>query len=276
MSNSYEIVINSSSKTSLKSRFIELWSFRELIAMFARQAISVQYKQTIIGGLWVVLQPLISSAIFAVLFGVFAKFPSGELPYYLYVFAGMIVWQFISKSMADGSNSLVSQSNMLSKIYFPRAIPAITPSLSGLIDFTLVFLILLVMGFFSGYIPQWTIVFVPLIMMIAAMGAAGVALIFAPINAIYRDVGIALPFFIQILMFVSPIMYSSEIVPEQYRFWYELNPVATLVGLIRWSVFGTDFPHFIAVGVFVCIACCVFGLGLKTTARLEQTLIDRL
>jgi lipopolysaccharide transport system permease protein len=165
---------------------------------------------------------------------------------------------------------------MLTKIYFPRAIPAIVPSLAGMVDFVLAFLVLIGMAIVGGYIPGWQIIFVPIIIALVGLLASGVALLFAPINAIYRDVGIALPYFIQILMFASPVMYSVEIVPEPYRFIYDLNPVATFVGLMRWSIFGTDLPHLYALVTFVVLAFSVFGIGLKTMARLEQTLIDRL
>jgi lipopolysaccharide transport system permease protein len=244
--------------------------------MFTRQDIAVRYKQTLVGVTWVVMQPVISSLIFAVIFGIFAKFPSGDLPYFLFVFSGLITWQLISKGITEGSSSLVSQSAMLTKIYFPRAIPAIVPTMTASVDFILALAVLVIISFIQGYIISWQIIFLPLVIIMAGILAMGIAMIFAPINAIYRDVGLALPYLIQILMFLSPIMYSSEVVPDSYRFFYDLNPIATVVNSVRWCLFDTPLPNVTSLFVFSSFTIFTFYAGLKNIARLEQTLIDRL
>lgn len=269
-------VITPSSRRSIASMLRELWSYRELVAIFVQREISIRYKQTAIGVAWAVLQPLLGATIFAVIFGIFAKFPSGGVPYLLFSFSGLITWQYISRGITEGATSFVSQASMLTKVYFPRIIFGLVPLCYGVLDFCLSFVALLVFCAILGYMPSVWIFTVPLVLLLCGLFAYGVGLILAPLNAMYRDVAIVVPFVIQILMYLSPIVYSQDIVPAKFWWVIDFNPVATLVMLMRWALFGHNMPSPIALGWLAVVITTLLYCGLKMVNRTEETIVDRL
>ena len=260
----------------LIATFHSLWQYRALVFALSKRDVSVKFKQAAIGIAWVVLQPLISAVIFSVVFGVFAKFDSGELLYLVFVFSGMVLWQFFSRSTSEGSNSMVSNSYLLTKVYFPRALLPLVPIFAASVDFFFASIFMLVVSFARGASLAWSVFLLPLIALATGLMAYGIALTLAPINALYRDVGIALPFLIQTLLFLTPIAYPASIIPERYLWLLDFHPLATMVSLMRWSVFGVAPPSYLALTVLVAAIVAFLCLGLLVMRRLEGTLVDRI
>lgn len=258
--------------TTLKS----IWQYRALLLALSKRDISVRFKQAAIGISWVVLQPLVSAIIFSLVFGVFAKFDSGELPYPVFVFSGMVLWQFFSRSTSEGANSLVSNAHLLTKVYFPRALLPLVPIVAALVDFSFATAFMVAISLALGVTVAWTILLLPFIALLAGLLAYGIALILSPINALYRDVGIALPFFIQTLLFLTPIAYPATIIPERYMWLLDFHPLATLITLIRWSLFSTPAPSSLALFILAITILSLLLLGLRVMRKLEGTLVDRI
>lgn len=271
------IVIDASARQTLGEDLRELWRARELVWMFALQRVAVRYKQAGLGKLWAPLQPIITTIVFSVVFGVLARIPSeGAIPYPVFVFTGLLLWSYFARSVVDGSDSLVSNAGILSKVYFPRMILPITSALSSAIDFGLAFLVLVALMLVYGTIPNWTIIFVPIIVVIAGLLAIGVALLLAPLNAIYRDIGIALPFAVQMGMFLTPVIYPVSFVPERFAWLYIFNPAATLLNAVRWAVLGSAPPAPIAWLILLVYIAGFLFVGRLVFRRLEGTLVDRI
>lgn len=272
----YFTLIESGQSSGFMATVRSLWQYRALLIALTKRDVSVKFKQAVIGVAWVVLQPLVSAAIFSVVFGVFAKFDSGKLPYAVFVFSGMVLWQFFARSTSEGANSLVSNAHLLTKVYFPRALLPLVPIVAAMVDFSFAALFMMGISILLGASIAWTVVFVPLVLLAAALMAYGIALILAPINALYRDVGIALPFLIQTLLFLTPIAYPINIIPERFHWLLDFHPLATLVAMMRWSVFGTTAPSSLAVFVLLISIIILVTVGLRVMRRLEGTLVDRI
>ena len=238
--------------------------------------ISVRYKQAVIGVLWVVLQPLIMTAVFTFVFSYLARVPSDGAPYPVFVFSGQLLWQFFARSVTEGSASLVSNKDMITKVYFPRQILPITIPISAMIDTGIAFVILYILCLFYGIFPGLEILVVPFVLILMAMLGYGISLWTAPLNAIYRDIGIALPFVVQIMMFLTPVIYPVSFVPEQYQWIFYLNPMATLIEINRWAFLGTPFPAWEALAGAVALTGVILYFGFGVFRKLETTLIDRI
>jgi lipopolysaccharide transport system permease protein len=272
-----EIVIDASVKQTLWEDLGELWRARELIWMFAVQRVAVRYKQAGLGKLWAPLQPIITTIVFSVVFGVLARIPSeGTIPYPVFVFTGLLLWSYLARSLVEGSDSLVANSSIISKVYFPRMVLPITSALSSAIDFSIAFVVLLALMLIYGMIPNWTVIFVPVIVLLAGLLAVGVSLLLAPLNAIYRDVGFALPFAVQMGMFLTPVIYPVSFVPERFAWLYLFNPAATLLNAMRWAVLGNPFPGPLAWLILLAYIAGFLIAGRLVFRRLEGTLVDRI
>jgi len=269
-------VIKPHSERTLWEDVASLWSSRELLLVLARREISVRYRQAVIGILWVVLQPLFTTAIFTVVFVVFARIPNQGESYPLFAFAGLAMWQYFNRIVTDGGNSLVSNAALITKVSFPRLIVPLVAPVAGAVDCLIALSVLVITALLMGAHVSWMLVFAPLAVLAAALFGYSIALWLAPLNAVYRDVGIALPFAMQVAMYMSPIVYPASLVPEQVRWLYLLNPIAVLVGAMRWLVLGAEPPPAAGFVVFgVVTGLLLFG-GSRLFRSMEGNLVDRI
>jgi lipopolysaccharide transport system permease protein len=218
----------------------ELWRYRELLWFLALRDVQVRYKQTALGATWALIQPLFTMLVFTLFFGKLAGLESDlPVPYMVFVLAALLPWQLFSFALTQSSTSLVSNRNLITKVYFPRLLVPLAPLLCGLVDFAIAFamLIALMLGF--GVVPGWSVLTLPLFLVLALLTSLAVGLWLSALNAVYRDVQYTLPFLAQIWMFASPVAYSSKIVPKSWQWLYGLNPMVGVIDGFRWALLGT-------------------------------------
>ena len=249
----------------------ELWAYRELVTSFTLRDIKLRYKQTGLGIAWAVLQPLLTMVIFTVFFGGLAKIPSDGVPYPLFVLAALLPWTLFAEGLARSTTSMVSNANIMTKVYFPRLIMPLSSIISPLVDFAVSFIILIAMMIYYGFVPTLNILFLPVFLLLALATALGVGLWLSALNVKYRDFQYTVPFLIQIWMFASPVVYASSLVPESLRVWYGLNPMAGVIEGFRWALLGTGAPSaMVLVSVGMVIVLLVSGMFYFR--RMEQLL----
>lgn len=219
-----------------------LLSYAELLYFLIWRDIKVRYKQTLVGVGWIVVQPLLMTLIFTVVFSRFASVPSDGIPYPLFAFAALVPWTFFSMSVTRSVGSVVSHAHLIPKVYFPRLLLPLSAVLAGLLDFTVGFALLLVLMLSYGFVPGWQLLLIPALACLALLTALAVGLWLAPLNARYRDIGHTLPFLLQFWMFASPVAYPVSIVPADWRWLYGLNPMAGVIEGFRWALFGQTNP----------------------------------
>ncbi len=224
--------------------FAELWRYRELFGFLTWRDVIVRYKQTAIGILWAVLQPILVMIVFTVIFGKLAKFPSNDAPYAVMTFAALLPWQFFSNALSRGSDSVVSAGNMVRKIYFPRLIIPASATLGALVDFLIAFVILIGLMIFYGINFRIHLLLLPVFFLIAMMAAFGASLWFSALNVKYRDVKHVMPFVVRMGIYVSPVGFMSTIIPEKWQFWYSLNPMVGVIDGFRWAILGPKFEPY--------------------------------
>ena len=238
----------------------DLWRYRELLYFLTWRDVKVRYKQTLLGFAWAIIQPFFMMIVFTLFFGNLAKIPSEGLPYALFVYSALLPWTLFSAGVTRSSSSIVNETNLVKKVYFPRLIMPLAGILSPVVDFTIAFTILIGMMFYYGYVPTVNIILLPGFILLALMTALGVSLWLSAINAKYRDVHYTVPFLIQIWLFASPIVYSSSLLPEKYQLIYGLNPMAGVIEGFRWVLLGTDPPgQLISVSVIIVILVLISG-----------------
>ena len=255
--------------------WIDIWRYRELFYILAWRDIAVRYKQTVIGVLWAVLRPLLTMMIFVVIFGKIAKLPSEGVPYPIFVFSAMLPWTFFASAFADASNSLIGNANLISKVYFPRMIIPVASVIVSAVDFIISFAILIVLMIWYQYWPDWHIFTLPLFLLLGFFAAIGAGLFVASLNVKYRDFRFIIPFVVQLGLYISPVGFSSTIVPEQYRLFFYLNPMVAVIDGFRWAISGgktilNDMELFISIGVVVVL--CLVGVVLFR--KTEKTFAD--
>jgi lipopolysaccharide transport system permease protein len=253
---------------------LPVWKYRELLYFLVWRDIKVRYKQTAIGAAWAICQPLLTMMIFAVIFGRFAKIPSDNVPYPIFAFAGLLPWTYFSQSIARSGMSLVSDANLIRKIYFPRLIIPAAAVVAPLVDFILSFLILLVMMAWYRVTPGWAMATLPLFMCLAVAAACGVSLWLSALNVRYRDVGHAIPFLVQFWMYASPIVYPVTLIPGRWRTVYSLNPIVGVVEGFRWGLLSKPNPDFRAIAIGCVVTVVVFLSGLVFFKRMERVFAD--
>lgn len=253
----------------------ELWAYRELLYFFVWRDVKIRYKQTAIGVVWVVLQPILTMLVATLFFGRLAKLPSQGLPYPVFCFAAVVPWSYFAQALVGATNVVVENQRVITKVYFPRLILPIAAALSGLVDFAIGFVVLLIFTFSYGIRPGWTIVFIPAFLLLAILTVLGVGLWLSALNALYRDVKYLTPFLVQFWTLASPVYYSSTMVPEKYRWLYGLNPMAGVIDGFRWSLTGTGTPPASAVYASVAMVCVAVLGGLFFFNRMEGTIADR-
>lgn len=251
----------------------DLWRYRELLYFLTWRDVKVRYKQTLLGFAWAIIQPFFMMIVFTLFFGNLAKIPSEGIPYPLFNYAALLPWTLFAEGLRRSSNSLVQESNLVKKVYFPRLIIPLAGVLSPVVDFAIAFTVLIGMMFYYGYVPTMNIILLPGFIILALMTALGVSLWLSAINAKYRDVRYTVPFLIQIWLFASPIVYSSSLLPEKYQLIYGLNPMAGVIEGFRWALLGTDPPDNL-IGVSVIIVILVLVSGAFYFRRQEKSFAD--
>jgi lipopolysaccharide transport system permease protein len=253
----------------------DLWRYRELFYFLAWRDILVRYKQTAIGIAWALIRPFLTMVVFTVVFGNLAKLPSEGVPYPILVFSAMLPWQFFANALSECSNSLIGNANLISKVYFPRLIVPISAIVVSFVDFMISGIILLGLMAYYAYVPSWRILMLPVFVAIAFAASIGAGLLLASLNVKYRDFRFIVPFITQIGLYISPVGFSSNIVPEQWRLLYSLNPMVGVIDGFRWSILGGEskiyWPGFaLSVGLVLMMLIS----GVIYFRKMEKTFAD--
>jgi len=259
-----------------KNYWRDLWRYRELFQVLAWRDISVRYKQTIIGVAWAVIRPFLTMVVFTVIFGKIAKLPSeGTAPYALLVFAGMLPWTFFSTALAEASNSLIGNANLISKVYFPRLIVPTATVVVALVDFLISFTVLAAMMVWYQFLPGWQILLLPLFILLAFLASLGPGLWITALNVKYRDFRYIIPFLVQFGLYVSPVGFSSSVVPEQWRLLYSLNPMVGVIDGFRWCILRGESPIYWP-GFYLSLGITAFflWLGIRQFRKMEKSFAD--
>lgn len=252
----------------------ELKEYRDLFYFFVARDIKVRYKQTVLGGLWAIIQPFFMMIVFTLFFGKLAKIPSDNIPYPIFNFSAMVAWTYFANALSNSGNSLIASSNLVSKVYFPRIIIPLTPIIAGLLDFIIAFLMLIVMMVYYDIYPTIMIVSLPLLVTLMIFTASGMGMFLSALNAKYRDIKYTIGFLVQIWMFFSPIVYPSSMVPEKYRFFYGLNPMVGVVEGFRSALLGSiPFPTKMVIMSFIVSSIMLF-FGMIYFKQTERFFAD--
>jgi homopolymeric O-antigen transport system permease protein len=251
-----------------------VWEYRELLYFLVWRDVKVRYKQTVIGVAWVVLQPLLTMMVFTVVFGYLVKVPSEGLPYPLFAFSALLPWTYFSQALNRGGAGLVSNANLISKVYFPRLLVPLSAAVAPLVDFLLSFVILLGLMLWYSVLPSWGVLALPLFLLLALMTALAMALLLSPLHAQYRDVGHIIPFLVQFWMYASPVIYPVGLIPEQWRLLYSLNPMVGVIEGFRWALLGKESPDFRVMGVSATVVVVLLAVGVVAFRRAERTFAD--
>jgi lipopolysaccharide transport system permease protein len=259
-----------------KNYWHDLWRYRELFQVLAWRDISVRYKQTIIGVAWALIRPFLTMVVFTVIFGKVAKLPTeGTAPYALLVFAGMLPWTFFSTALAEASNSLIGNANLISKVYFPRLIVPTATVVVALVDFLISFTVLAAMMVWYQFLPGWQIFLLPAFVLLAFLASLGPGLWITALNVKYRDFRYIIPFLVQFGLYVSPVGFSSSVVPEKWRLLYSLNPMVGVIDGFRWCLLrGESLIYW--PGFYMSLGVTVFflWLGIRQFRKMEKTFAD--
>jgi lipopolysaccharide transport system permease protein len=254
----------------------DLWRYRELFYVLAWRDLAVRYKQTVIGIAWALIRPFLTMAVFTVIFGHIAKLPSdGAVPYPLMVFAGMLPWTLFSTGLSEASNSLIGNANLISKVYFPRLIVPTATIVVAFVDFLITFSILIAMMAWYQFLPGWQIMVLPGFVLLAFAASMGPALWLTALNVKYRDFRYVIPFIVQLGLYISPVGFSSQIVPEEWRLLYSLNPMVGVIDGFRWSILGGQSPLYLP-GLAISLVVVAFFLwfGVRRFRKTEKSFAD--
>jgi homopolymeric O-antigen transport system permease protein len=252
----------------------ELWQYRDLLTILVERDIKLRYKQTALGIIWVILQPLIAALIFAAIFGRLAKLPSDGAPYLLFVFCGLTAWSYFSQALQRASNSLVSNAQLVSKVYFPRLLIPLAHTLAVLLDFVVMLVILFVLMGIYGVAPTMRLLALPFFLLLATLTATGISLWFSALSVKYRDFMYALPFLIQIWMYASPVVYPASIVPAKWQTWFAINPAVGFIEGFRWSALGRSALDQRMLVITILVSLLSFLSGAFFFRRVERQFAD--
>jgi len=251
----------------------EIWHYRDLLYILTARDIKIRYKQTLLGAAWAIIQPLFTMVIFTLFFGKLAGMPSDNIPYPLFAYAGLLPWTFFSNAVTQSGNSLVGNSNLITKVYFPRMIIPMASVGSGLVDFAIAFGLLLVLMFYYGVGPSVSILMLPVLVVLTSLLAIGIGMWMSALNVKYRDIRYALPFLIQLGLFATPIIYPASMVPEKWRLVLSLNPMTGLIEGYRSAFFGLPFD-WIALGISTALTAIILVYAAFTFRRMERSFAD--
>jgi lipopolysaccharide transport system permease protein len=258
-----------------KQYWQDIWKYRELFYFLAWRDILVRYKQTFIGIAWALIRPLLTMIVFTVVFGSIAKLPSQGVPYPILVFSAMLPWQFFSNSLSECSNSLITNSNLISKIYFPRLIVPTSAVVVSFVDFLISGMILLGLMAWYNFIPSWRILTLPFFIAIAFAASMGAGLWLASLNVKYRDFRYIVPFIVQFGLYISPVGFSSNIVPDKWRLLYSLNPMVGVIDGFRWAILGNSYTLYLPGFLLSLFIVAFFVItGIWYFRKTERTFAD--
>lgn len=257
-----------------KNYWADLWHFRELLYILSWRDVKVRYKQAVLGAAWAVIRPLLQTAIFTIMYSRIANLqaPPG-IPYALFVFVGALPWQFFSSALSEASNSLITNTNLISKVYFPRMIIPLSAIVTSLVDFVITFVLLLGFMIYYGVAPGWAMLLMPLFLLMAILSSIGFGVFLSALNVKYRDVRYVIPFAVQIGAFVSPVGFGSANIPEKWRLIYSLNPVVGIIDGFRWSILGQPiyWPGFL---VSLGVVLFFLAIGIYYFRKMERNFAD--
>jgi lipopolysaccharide transport system permease protein len=273
MNASQELVIEAGRTESLYWR--DLFRYRELFYFLSWRDVLVRYKQTVIGVLWAVLRPFLTMVVFVFVFGKIAKLPSDGIPYPVMVFAAMLPWQLFATSLSEASNSLITNANLISKIYFPRMIVPASAVIVSFVDFAISLGLLALLMIYYQVWPTWHLLFLPCFTLLALVASTGAGLWLAALNVQYRDFRYVVPFIVQFGLYLSPVGFSSSVVPEKWRLLYSLNPMVGVIDGFRWSISGGRSPLFLpAIWSSILVTALLLLVGVWYFRRMERTFAD--
>jgi lipopolysaccharide transport system permease protein len=253
----------------------DLWRYRELFYFLAWRDLIVRYKQTVLGIAWAVLRPLLTMVVFTLVFGKLARLPSGDVPYPVLVFAALLPWQLFASAFSEAGNSLVSNANMIAKVYFPRLIVPAGAIIVSCVDFLISLAILAALLAWYGVSPDWRILTLPIFVLIALAAALGAGLWTAALNVRYRDVRFVVPFAVQLGLYVSPVGFSSSVIPEAWRLLYCVNPMVGVIDGFRWAILGGAAPlYWPGMLLSVVLITIVLATGIAYFRRTEKSFAD--
>ena len=256
---------------------IDLWKYRELFYFLSWRDILVRYKQTVIGVAWSIIRPILTMIVFTIIFGKIAKLPSGNVPYPILVFVALLPWQFFTSALQSSSNSLVSNAGMISKIYFPRMIIPASSIIVAFIDFLISFLILIILIFWYRFIPDWRVVTIPLFLILAILLTLGAGFLISSLNVKYRDFQYIVPFIVQLGLYISPVGFSSDIIPQKWKIIYSLNPMVGIIDGFRWAFFGTQTSYLLLSIIFsIVLVISILFIGVWYFRKTERTFAYRI
>jgi len=256
--------------------WLDLWRYRELFRELAWRDLSARYKQTAIGMFWAVFRPLLTMLVFTVVFGRLVGLPSdGRTPYALMVFAGMLPWTFFATGLAEASNSLIANANLVTKVYFPRMIVPVAALAVSFVDFLISFVILILLMAWYKFLPSREMIFLPLFMALAFLATIGPSLWITALNVKYRDFRYVIPFIVQFGLYISPVGFSSNVVFERWRLLYSLNPMVGVIDGFRWCILGEQSPLYLpGLAASVIVTAFFVWLGVRRFRKMEKTFAD--
>ena len=259
-----------------RNYWVDLWRYRELFLILAWRDIAVRYKQTVIGVAWAAIRPFLTMVVFAVIFGRIAQLPSdGAVPYALMVLAGILPWTFFSTALGDASNSLVNSAGLIGKVYFPRMIVPCTAIIVSVVDLLISFVILALTLIWFHYLPDWRILFLPFFVLLAFLAALGPALWVTAINVKYRDFRYIIAFIIQFGLYISPVGFSSQVVPEEWRLVYSINPLVGIIDGFRWCILsGASQIYWPGFAISILAVSFTLWMGIRQFRKMERTFAD--
>ncbi len=259
-----------------KNYWKDLWRYRELFYILSWRDIKVRYKQTVIGAAWSIIRPLLTTLIFTIVFSRIAKLQNpGAAPYALMVFAGMLPWQFFSNALSESSNSLVGNANLITKVYFPRMIIPASSVITSMVDLGISFIIMIGMFFWFQFVPSWHIIFLPLFVLLAFLCSFGIGLYLTAVNVKYRDFRYIIPFIVQFGLYITPVGFSSAVIPAKWKLWYALNPMVGIIDGFRWCLLG-DPMNWNSLLVCVTIIVLFLWIGIFYFRKMEKTFADNI
>lgn len=251
-----------------------VWDYRELLYFLAWRDLKARYAQTVMGLAWAVIQPLFMMLVFTVIFSNIARIPSDGIPYPIFAYAALVPWSYFAKSLDRSGFSVVAESNLITKVYFPRVIVPLAATLGGLLDFAIAFLMLIGMMVWFGVTPDWKIAAVPFFLMVAVIASLGVSLWLSALFVKYRDIGAVVPLLTQVWMFATPVAYPISMIPDHWRTLYSMNPMVGVIEGFRWALLGTAPPNPAMLTVNVVVIIILFVCGVAFFNRMANTFAD--
>ena len=273
MNTEYELILEPG--RAEKHYWADLWRYRELFQVLAWRDVSVRYKQTVIGVAWALIRPFLTMLVFTIIFGKIAQLPSdGAAPYSLLVFTGMLPWTFFSTALSDASNSLVANANLISKVYFPRLIVPASSVVVAFVDFLISFVILAFLMAWYAWVPSWQILLLPIFVLFAVLASLGPSLWITALNVKYRDFRYIIPFIVQFGLYVSPVGFSSQVIPERWRLLYSLNPIVGVIDGFRWCILGESTLYLPGLATSATVTVLFVWFGVRQFRRMEKNFAD--